>query len=671
MGRFIGLWTNKGKGGTGPGGVETYDRASGITTDSSNNVTAITLGGTEYTNIAYDSGNVGLITAYTERIGGVSQGWEVHYDSSNLVTEIKKPALPVPDGWPFNLANASWNGRAPMYKYTDVYNGGWGSGSGLFLKPDGTSIYTMSADDRIRRHDMSTAFDISTASYHSVSNFNLNHSGGSPSRVLEFKSDGTEVFYGDDTHIRSYSLSTAWDISSITQTANQYQYSGDMSGTAGDMRTFVFKPDGTMMFIVESSDTFANNTSNTNIFAYTLSTAWDLSTAALGAINNTIWNQNYTTAGVRGISFSLAGDYLHLLQGVSGYVFRYGLSTPWDISTLAANPNGFTTYYQATSNWNGAGGQNIQWNRVSTPGGNPAGTRYYVMDGEQEMICEYRPSNPYMCSGAASNSDNNFVNDPYYVDWIHPASQMGKQSHYAVRWSNDGTKLFYAASYSATVIEVTTPWDMKAITNNNLSYTGTQGSGYGPKDIIFNSDGTRMFLGPEIQNKEVRQYNPSTGFDLSTVPNSGNTAAATLSLSMGGSNLECGTNSIDGKHIYAATGGTIYQHTLGTAWDLTTGSSTATASKGGFDNNLQQLEISPDGTQLITFKYSAGSANPVKSWTLSTPFDITTAVQDAGTLDLDTLGLPTISLSGPIAIGDQKWAVFPYYAANAYVIRFT
>ena len=98
MGRYIGLITNKGKGGGGLGPVEPFDRASGISTDSNNNVTAITLGDIEYTNIVYrasDASTVGLITAYTETIGGVSQEWNVLYESgTNLVTQVRKPPGP-------------------------------------------------------------------------------------------------------------------------------------------------------------------------------------------------------------------------------------------------------------------------------------------------------------------------------------------------------------------------------------------------------------------------------------------------------------------------------------------------------------------------------------------------------------------------------------------------
>ncbi len=98
MGRYIGLYINKGKGGGGLGPTEPYNRSSGISTDSNNNVTAVTLGDIEYTNIVYrasDAATVGLITAYTETIGGVSQDWNIIYEAgTNLVTQVRKPPGP-------------------------------------------------------------------------------------------------------------------------------------------------------------------------------------------------------------------------------------------------------------------------------------------------------------------------------------------------------------------------------------------------------------------------------------------------------------------------------------------------------------------------------------------------------------------------------------------------
>jgi|TARA_B100000700_G_C14832045_1_gene755022 hypothetical protein len=93
MGRYVGLIINKGKGGGGLGPTEPFSRASGITTDSNNNVTAVTLGDTAYSAIQYDAqaSTVGLITGFTENIGGVSKKWKLTYDSNtNLVTNVEE-----------------------------------------------------------------------------------------------------------------------------------------------------------------------------------------------------------------------------------------------------------------------------------------------------------------------------------------------------------------------------------------------------------------------------------------------------------------------------------------------------------------------------------------------------------------------------------------------------
>ena len=66
---------------------EEFTRATGITTDSSNNVTAaVTLGDVSYTNVGYST--VGLITGFTEDVGGVTKVYELTYNSDNYVTNI-------------------------------------------------------------------------------------------------------------------------------------------------------------------------------------------------------------------------------------------------------------------------------------------------------------------------------------------------------------------------------------------------------------------------------------------------------------------------------------------------------------------------------------------------------------------------------------------------------
>ena len=86
MGRYVGLSINKGTGGGGSVKTEEFTRSSGITTDGSNNVTAITLGDTNYSSISY--GGTGNITQFTETINGVSKTWDITYDSEFLITAI-------------------------------------------------------------------------------------------------------------------------------------------------------------------------------------------------------------------------------------------------------------------------------------------------------------------------------------------------------------------------------------------------------------------------------------------------------------------------------------------------------------------------------------------------------------------------------------------------------
>ena len=66
--------------------TSTYTRSTGITTNASNNVTSISLGDANYTSILY--GNTGLITSFTETIGGVSKSYSLTYDAQSRVTAI-------------------------------------------------------------------------------------------------------------------------------------------------------------------------------------------------------------------------------------------------------------------------------------------------------------------------------------------------------------------------------------------------------------------------------------------------------------------------------------------------------------------------------------------------------------------------------------------------------
>ena len=128
----------------------------------------------------------------------------------------------------------------------------------------------------------------------------------------------------------------------------------------------------------------------------------------------------------------------------------------------------------------------------------------------------------------------------------------------------------------------------------------------------FNSAGTKVLI-LEIQNKHVQQWSLSSAFDTTTMTDDN----VDLALNSGGgpSSIWTGTISDDGKYIYVYTSGTMYQWTLSTPFDLSTGS--FTLSQSGFSGGHGGVKISPNGTQLLTC-----TGSTFRSYTLGTAWDI-------------------------------------------------
>ncbi|MEM4663219.1 MAG: YncE family protein, partial [Candidatus Diapherotrites archaeon] len=192
----------------------------------------------------------------------------------------------------------------------------------VFFSSDGTKMYILGdSSDRVYQYSLSTAWDISTASYDK--NFYVGSRDTSP-RGLFFSPDGTKMYILGDYRDRvyQYSLSTAWDISTASYDKNFYVGSQDTSP-----RGLFFSPDGTKMYILgDSSD---------RVYQYSLSTAWDISTAS--------YDKNFYVGSQdtypRGLFFSPDGTKMYILGDYSDRVYQYSLSTAWDISTASYDKN--------------------------------------------------------------------------------------------------------------------------------------------------------------------------------------------------------------------------------------------------------------------------------------------------------------------------------------------
>ena len=194
-----------------------------------------------------------------------------------------------------------------------------GDAKDIFFKSDGTEMYVIGAiNDNVNQYTLSTAWDVSTASYTRA--FDVSSQEATPLGLF-FKSDGTEMYVcgstGDD--VNQYTLSTAWNISTAS-----YTRVFDVSSQDTSPKGLFFKTDGTEMYVVGDQGNDINQ--------YTLSTAWNISTASYTRLFYTA-----TQAGnpEGGLFFKSDGTIMYQVGSQSDGVYQYALSTGWDISSAS------------------------------------------------------------------------------------------------------------------------------------------------------------------------------------------------------------------------------------------------------------------------------------------------------------------------------------------------
>ena len=165
----------------------------------------------------------------------------------------------------------------------------------VFFKPDGTKMYVAgSTSDSIHEYDLSTAWDVSTSVF--LQSFSINAQEAAPSGLF-IKPDGLELYIAGTSGdgVDQYTLSTAWNISTMTHTRHRSLATEDTAPVG-----LFFKEDGLKMFMYGLIDDAIN--------MYTLSTAWDISTTTFtGSTNLRVLDTN-----INGIFFKPGGETMYL-----------------------------------------------------------------------------------------------------------------------------------------------------------------------------------------------------------------------------------------------------------------------------------------------------------------------------------------------------------------------
>ena len=148
-----------------------------------------------------------------------------------------------------------------------------GSATEIFFRADGTKLYILgTTNDTIYQYTLSTPWVITTASYDTKS-FSVASQDTIP-RLIFFKPDGTKLYSGGDTSsIYQYTLSTPWDVSTASYDSVSFSIASQDSTPTG----LYFTPDGSRMFMLGIVSNI--------IYQYTLSTPWDISTASYDTVS--------------------------------------------------------------------------------------------------------------------------------------------------------------------------------------------------------------------------------------------------------------------------------------------------------------------------------------------------------------------------------------------------
>lgn len=195
-------------------------------------------------------------------------------------------------------------------------------------------------------------------------------------------------------------------------------------------------------------------------------------------------------------------------------------------------------------------------------------------------------------------------------------------------FSPDGTKLFSLKGTSAVQFNLSVAWDIStlSVAAKSMSFSAQTTSA---SAIAVSSDGTKIYI-CGASSDIIYQYTLSTAFDLSTgtYASKSKDVSAQADGSSGLVFMDSGSKML----VCGQTNDRVYQYALSTAWDI------STASYSSLSLNVSSQTAAPIGIainqnakRLLVGGYSTDS---VLQYSASSAFDVSTASYDSLSLDV-------------------------------------
>ncbi len=374
--------------------------------------------------------NSGDINTLTENVGNF-------FDFSSIDTGTWQGVTITDDGLELYLTS---DGLDRIYQFT--LSVAWDltsatetnfQSSGLALRPGKICFYNggttallsnrslSGSEYDIIQLDFSVAYDLSTMVTR-VSH-KLDDAGGSYSS--SFNNDGTLLILAGGTYFVYFELNTPWDINAYTyiEPAKAALLSAHISQTG-----FFMRPDGLGFYTSSTSE---------NIYYFTLSTAWDITTASSSGLSFSVSNE---TNQIRSIALSSDGMKLYMFETVLDTIWEYDLVTAWDISSAAYN----SVNYNIGTNCTGMFFK-------------PDGTDVYIINTTTDVIEQHTLSIAWDISSASLTTTKSIVNEDNNMEDLYI--------------SENGKRLFAVGGASDTIYQYTlsAPWNIGSANYDGIS----------------------------------------------------------------------------------------------------------------------------------------------------------------------------------------------------------
>lgn len=525
----------------------------------------------------------------------------------------------------------------------------WG-GSGNFdngmshdYSSDGVYLYVLNnVQNRIVKYILPAAYDISNAQLTSdwIDLDALLNAGAITYSAIHLSADNSKIYVmcpigSNSTTIYELNLNISGKLSSATYNG---KYINVPYGTGASYNCdFYITPNGSTLFtyIQESG------VGLTVVRDYTLSTAWDISTAvATGNFFNDPYNTSSGTGFSIGINFTNNGTYMYI--NAAQYLLRVTLSVAYSLSGTET----FSTTKRKSGSFGninmGLGDGTVLsttdasstlikkyvFGTVDSPETLPAVTSPNTTDTldytvGQILSLTFKPDGTKMYTSVSQTGcyiyewDLATAGDPstaVMTNYVTAPAQSGAGFNWIV-FNPDGTKFYGLINSTDTLYEynLSTAWDITTISSSGVLKVFTS-QDTSPQGFYFKPDGTKLYM-LGATTDDIFEYDLSTAWDLSSI--SYNSKSYALAQTLTGNSISM-SHTGDRLFIGSPSDDYIYQYTLSTPWDITSASyDRVLAGVLTQEGNINTLLFNADGTRL----YIAGAVtNGVVSYIIPEPY---------------------------------------------------